>query len=156
MDIIIIVTFLLLGILLLLVEVFLIPGTTIAGVGGTIFFIGAIIYAFNISSIYGIYSMILSFLILGIAIYYFVKSKTLDKLSLHAEIDGKIDPLKDSKVKIGDKGISVSRLAPVGKVRIHNTVLDAKSVNEYIDAGVEIEVIQINRTNIDVKTISKD
>jgi len=41
--------------------------------------------------------------------------ENIGKMSLKTEIDGKNDPLKDVDVKIGDVGITSSRLAPMGK-----------------------------------------
>lgn len=155
MDILIISVFLIFGILLLLAEIFLLPGISIAGIGGVLFLSAGIIYAFSISTTYGFLAILVSAIALVIAIYIFMKSKTLDKLSLHTEIDGKIETFKESDIKIGDKGITVSRLAPMGKVKINNNTIEAKALSDFIDENVEIEVIGVNKTNVEVKVASK-
>ena len=154
MDITIIIIFLLFGIVLLLAEIFLLPGISIAGIAGIAFLAGGIIYAFTVDPSYGFYTIIISVIALCAAIWYFMRSRTLDKLSLHTEITGTIETVDESSVKVGDKGITVSRLAPIGKVKINNVTMEAKSIYDFIDEGTEVEVVTVNKTNVDVKISS--
>ncbi|MDL2262684.1 hypothetical protein LJC11_04175 [Bacteroidales bacterium OttesenSCG-928-I21] len=156
MDILIIIIFLLFGIILLLAEIFLLPGISIAGIAGVLFLAGGIVYAFTIDFSYGIYSVVFAAVALCFAIYYFMKSKTLDKLSLHTEIDGKVETFEESDIKVGDKGMTVSRLAPMGKVKINNIILEAKSSYDFIDEDVEIEVVAVNKTNVEVREVKNE
>jgi len=151
MDILIIALFLLFGIILLLVEIFFLPGITIAGIAGIAFLIGGIVYAFSVDTTYGIYTMIVAAIALGFAIWYFMRSKILDKISLHAEVDGKIETFDATNIKIGDKGVAISRLAPIGKVKINGITVEAKSFFDFIDEDTEIEVVAVNSTNVVVK-----
>jgi len=82
-----------------------------------------------------------------------MKSKTLDKMSLHTDIDSKVETVDESKIKIGDKGITISRLAPVGKVKINGETVEAKSLYDFIDEDTEVKVTAVNATNVEVKTI---
>jgi membrane-bound ClpP family serine protease len=153
MEIIIIIVLLTFGIVFLLAEIFLFPGISIAGIAGAIFFIGGIIYAFTVGTMHGFITTAISVVALGISVYYFMKSKTLDKLSLHTEIDGTVDTIDSDKIKVGDKGIANSRLAPMGKVKINGITTEAKSLFEFIDEGSEVEVVAVNKTNVEVKPI---
>ncbi|MDR0873560.1 MAG: NfeD family protein [Prevotellaceae bacterium] len=150
MDIIIIVSLLALGIVLLLAEIFLLPGITIAGVGGALALGGGVIYAFNIDTLYGLYAVLFSIIALGLAVFYFMKSKTLEKVSLHSEIDSKVETFDAAKINVGDKGIAVSRLAPMGKVMVNNLIVEAKSLFEFIDEKDEVEITAVNSTNVEV------
>ena len=78
----------------------------------------------------------------------------MDKFSLTTEITGKNDPLEDVEIKVGDKGISASRLAPMGKVKINGHMVEAKTNDDFIDPGVEVVVLQVLNTNILVERIS--
>ena len=151
MEILIIGLFLLFGIILLLVEIFFLPGISIAGIAGVAFMIGGIVYAFTVDTAYGFYTIIISVVALSLAIWYFMKSKTLDKMSLHTNIDAKVETVDESIIKIGDKGITVSRLAPVGKVKINGETVEAKSLFDFIDEDTEVEVVAVNATNVEVR-----
>ena len=153
MDIIIIIVFLLVGLLLMLAEIFLLPGISIAGIGGCLALTGGIVYAFNVDTAYGFYTILFSTVALGLAIYYFMKSKTLEKMSLHSEIDSKVETFDANKVNVGDKGTAVSRLAPMGKALIDSQIIEAKSLYGFIDEKEEVEVIAVNLTNVEVKKI---
>ncbi len=151
MNIVIIIIFLLFGIMLLLAEIFLLPGISIAGIAGIAFLAGGIVYAFTVDPSYGFYTIIFSVVSLCAAIWYFMRSRTLDKLSLHTEINGTVETVDEFSIKVGDKGVTISRLAPMGKVKINNITVEAKSIFDFIDEDTEIEVVAVNKTNVDVK-----
>ena len=151
MDIIIIIAFLLVGVAFLLAEIFLFPGISIAGIGGALALTGGIVYAFSVDTAYGFYAILFSAMALGLAIYYFMKSKTLERMSLHSEIDSKVETFDANSITIGDRGIAVSRLAPMGKVMVNNQIIEAKSLFEFIDEKDEVEVTAVNLANIEVK-----
>lgn len=149
MEVIVVVVLLVLGIIFFLLELFLIPGISLAGIAGTAFLIGSIVFAYvKISAMAGHFTLLGSIVLLGIAIWIFLKSKALDKMSLKAGIDSKVDPLKDVEIKIGDSGKTLSRLAPMGKVIVNGSVIEAKTNDEFLDPDVEIIVSQIYNTNI--------
>ena len=154
MNTIIIIAFLLVGVLLMLIEIFLFPGISIAGIAGGLALIGGIVYAFSVNTAYGFYAILFSVMALGLAIYYFMKSKTLEKVSLHSEIDSKVETFDADKISVGDRGIAVSRLAPMGKVMVNNQIIEAKSLFEFINEKEEVEVTAVNLTNIEVKKIN--
>lgn len=149
METTIVILLLVVGIILFLIEFFLIPGLSIAGIAGVAFLGGAIYYAYySIGSTAGHITLISSLLLLGISVWIFVKSKMLERMSLKTEIDGKNDPLKGLDIKIGDTGKTSSRLAPMGKVKINNHIVEAKTNDDFIDPEVEIIVVDIMNTNI--------
>jgi membrane-bound ClpP family serine protease len=154
MDILIVIVLCFIGILLILAEIFLIPGVTIAAVLGAAFSIGGIFYAFRqLGSTGGIITLVLEAVIIGIAFIYLVKSKALDNIALKTKIDSTV-AAKESTMNIseGDKGISVSRLNPMGKVRVNNITMEAKTLGEFIDENTEITVIKISPSQLIVTT----
>jgi len=154
MEITIVVILLLVGILLFLLELFLIPGISLAGIAGTLFVGAAVYYAYAyIGNMAGNLTLVGSIILLGVAIWIFVRSKALDRLSLKAEIKGKNDPLENIEIHIGDKGITQSRLAPMGKVKVNGHIVEAKTNDDFIDPGVDVVVLQIFNTNILVERL---
>ena len=150
-DIIIILILVLLGLALIMVEIFLLPGITVAGIGGGIILIGAIIYAFHYMGENAGYTTIATSAILGIGVFIFlIKSKTLNRISLKTDITSKIDQSDRLHIKVGDKGITLSRINPIGKAEFENElVIEVKSfTGEFIDTEVEIEVVKTDSSSI--------
>ena len=149
MEIIIVAILLLVGIVFFLIELFLIPGVSLAGIAGTLFLGGAVYLAYSeIGTSAGNLTLLGGLILLGVAIWIFFRSKTLDKMSLKTEIDSKNDPLENMIINIGDIGITSSRLAPMGKVKINGHIVEAKTNDDFIDQKVEVVVLEVMNTNI--------
>ncbi len=149
MEIGIVILLLVIGVLLLLVEFFLIPGISIAGIGGVLFLGGGVVYAYTeIGPVAGHLTVLGAIVIIALAVWIFLKAKTLEKMALKTEIESKNDPMAGVVVQEGDEGVALSRLAPMGKVKIAGHVMEAKSLNGFIDEGSEIVVKQVLATNV--------
>ena len=149
-DLIIVTLVILLGIIFLLAEIFLLPGITISGIAGFIFLIGGIAYAYMyMGTMAGNMTLIISaFLIMG-SFLYFIKSKSLRRISLTTNIDSKVDMSDLQKIKVGDVGITQSRLNPMGKVFINDLTVEAKSIDgQMIDEDTELILKKIDWANI--------
>ena len=153
MEIGIVLLLLVIGVVLLLIEFFLIPGISIAGVGGVLFLGGGIVYAYTaIGPEAGHLTVFGAIVIIALALWIFMKTRTLEKMSLKTEIESKNDPLAGVEVKEGDAGIAVSRLAPMGKVKVGGHIMEARSLNGFIDEGTEVVVREVLLTNVLVET----
>ena len=95
MEALIIIALILAGLLLFIVEVFLIPGISIAGIASVICILYANYYAFSaLGPEAGFLTLAVSAVgCIGITAW-FMHSKTMDKLSLKKSLDYKINPLK--------------------------------------------------------------
>lgn len=153
MDIIIVIILCLLGLFLILVEIFLIPGITITAVAGLAFTVGGIYYAFSrMGTGAGLLTLLVSLVCIGIAFIYLVKSKTLDKtIGLKTDIDSTVASDDYLKVSPGDNGITISRLNPIGKVKVNGITFEAKSQNEFIDEDSDIVVLKVTPMQLIVK-----
>ncbi|HBS86372.1 MAG: hypothetical protein A2W91_19350 [Bacteroidetes bacterium GWF2_38_335] len=141
-----------LGIILLLLEFFVVPGITIFGFAGFAAVIGGIYFAFDyFGQMGGMYAILGSSLAIGIMLYLAFKAKTWDKAMLKTDISGKVDSIDPNEVKQGDTGKTVSRLAPIGKIIINEKYYEGKSIDSFIDHGVDIEVVKVEMTQIIVK-----
>lgn len=74
-------------------------------------------------------------------------------MSLHAQIDSKVESDEKQHVHVGDKGITVSRLAPIGKVKVNGVVVEAKVEGGFLDENTPVEIVKIFNTNVLVKTL---
>jgi len=152
MEIAIVVVLCLIGIALILLEIFLIPGITVAGIAGGIFSVIAIYYAYtHLGVLGGTIALLSSLIVFGAAFMVLVKSKALDTIALKTDIQSTVASGDFLKVSEGDTGISVSRLNPIGKVKIDNVTMEAKSLGEFIDEETEVVVVKVSSSQLIVK-----
>lgn len=153
----VIIILVLLGILLLAVEVFLLPGITVAGIGAFIASGFAIYKAFASYGTAGGLITIGALLVLSVIVMVVgLKAKTWHRLALHDNIDSAAQSLPEQDcVHIGDTGTTVTRLAPMGKISINGKTYEAKSEDEYIDERNAIEVTGFDNFSVVVKRLQR-
>jgi len=156
MEIAILITLLIVGVCLIIVELFLIPGISIAGIAGVIF-IGAAIYVSYayIGETAGHLTVVGSIVLLAVAIWLFVKTRAMERMALKTDIVGINEPLKGIEIAVGDVATTVSRLAPMGKIRIGNQTIEAKTNDDFIDEDQEVKIIKILNTNVLVERVEE-
>lgn len=150
----IIVSLILLGIILMLAEMLLVPGVGVAGFGSLASLAGACWYAFEkVSTKAGIIVTAIVLIILIAMMIVILKKKTWKRFELKDEIQSQTN-LDVEKIKIGDRGFTLTRLAPMGTAKIEGTTVEVKSAdNSMLDPGVQIEVTEIIDNIIMVKTL---
>jgi membrane-bound serine protease (ClpP class) len=145
------------GIIFILVEAFM-PGFGIFGIGGLAAVVVAIVLA-AASTTLGIYMLLISFIISGIAGYgafkFFQRKGTLKKfiLSDSATRDAGYSSSEDYSYLLGKRGHSISPLRPSGSVEIDGKKYDTVSESAYIPAGKNIEVIKVEGYRIVVRNL---
>ncbi|NCC10740.1 MAG: nodulation efficiency protein D (NfeD) [Bacteroidia bacterium] len=144
MDILIISVLIIAGVLLFLVELFVVPGISLAGISAGVCMIYANYYAFTHLGVTGLsITLVISALACIGSLVWFMRSKVLDKLALKKEIDSTIDNSASKTIKVGDKGICTTRLAQIGYAEIKGHVIEVKSAGEFIEEKSPIVVIRI-------------
>lgn len=153
MDLIAIGALILVGILLLVLEFLVIPGSTIVGVLGGLLVIGGIVLSYIWFDVkIGNTTLLLSMAAVGIAIYFVLKSETWNKMALNTTIDSKISVNSSlSGIKEGLEGKTISRLAPMGTILINDQIIEAKTEGLFIDPEIEIIIERIENNSIYVK-----
>ena len=133
----------LLGILLMVTEVFLLPGTGLAGVGAFAACGYGVYRAFVLYGNTGGFITLAAVLVLSVVFLVLgLRSQTWKRFTLQENIDGTSGstPGQTGEVHIGDTGRTLSRLAPSGKVMIRGKVYEAHTVDCYIDPQQVVEV----------------
>ena len=152
MSLLAIIIIIFLGIFLLLVEFLIIPGFTVFGVGGFLFIILGIGSSYYYHGVLAGNITLLSTVIASLVTIYFIfKKKTWKRIGLQANISSKNEPFESDKIHPGDKGKTITRLAPIGKAMVNDIICEAKSIGGFVDENTEIEVIKISNTQIIVK-----
>lgn len=154
MEIAIVIIFMLLGIAFLILEIFFLPGISIGGVAGAIFIGTAVWYAFvNLGVVAGWMTLLLGSVALILSIVIFMKSKVLERMSLNTELEDVDLPFEKGEIEVGDRGVSISRLAPSGMIFIKDKELEVKSIDGLVQPNISVEVCEIDGVNIYVKQI---
>jgi len=153
----VIVILIILGILLFVIEFLLVPGVTVAGIGGLILTVFGVYKAFNdYGATTGVWVLIGTLLLSVFVIAMSLRARTWDRLMLKTNIQGSVDSaLTEEQIKVGDRGTTLTRLAPMGKVMVNELVREAKSIEGYVDEHKEIEVVSVQGTRINVKPVKE-
>ncbi len=153
MLIIIVALLVLTALLLFIVELFLIPGISIAGIAATLSMAASVYLAYaQIGVVAGHITLFANIIIIALAIYFFLKSKTLDKMALKTNIDNKIDLIQHN-LQVGQHATTLSRLAPMGKILIDGKQFEARSQGEFIPENTAVIITAIDGNIATVKEI---
>lgn len=164
-----------LGIVLILVELFIIPGFGIFGLSGLgLVFIG-LVWTFVGSSsglfpdsptdrtnlLYGLTTVTLSIASAGVGIYFLPKKlhnlPMFSKLVLDDRTDdgepmlAAISTSNDAVLSVGDEGIADTPLVPTGRGRFGSELLDVRSGGGFVEAGTPIRVTDISGMTPEVR-----
>ena len=89
-------------------------------------------------------------MVLGLMIWAVARSKTLDKIALHSTISSTNATSAQLEVKVGDKGVALTRLALVGNAEINGKSVEVKSAGAFINPGTPIRVKSVSEALITV------
>lgn len=152
MSVAFILSLLVIGTVLLLIEIFVVPGVGVAGILGVIALGGGCYLSFD-------YGMQVGMIISGGAVVLIIalitialREKTWAKLALEAQVDSSAG--QDAhKVEVGERGITITRLAPMGTARIGDTTMEVKSWEGFLDPGLDIIVERIEDNIVYVRPL---
>ena len=157
MTIFTIVLLIFLGFLLLMIEFAVIPGVTIAGIGGFLLLIASVYIAFvDYGTGAGFITLTFVLVATPLLIYYFFKSKAGKNMILEKNLEGRVDSVDEGKIKVGDIGKTVGRLAPMGKIKVNGEVVEAQSTGSFVDQNTKIRVLKIKLNKIIVEPLKEN
>lgn len=149
-----IVILILFGVLFLVAELVLLPGFSVGAVLSLVCYGSAIYMAFrDYDPLTGCIVVGAVLLLSLVATVVSLRAKTWQRFSLRQEIDSSSMSSPESELKVGDRGVTLSRLAPMGKVDFGGRTYEAKSLDSFVDPRKEVEVIGFENFNVIVKTI---
>ncbi|MFP4025259.1 MAG: NfeD family protein [Thiohalospira sp.] len=158
------------GLILIILEIFVIPGFGIAGISGIILaftglvlsMVDNIIFEFEYHAMEALGIVLKSFMIVAISIFLaFILSLYLSQKVLTSNTfswivlnstqkkdEGYIGVDSKQKDVIGQTGIALTNLRPSGKVEIDDEMYDAKSEIGFIEKGQKVKVINYSSGQI--------
>lgn len=142
----------LLGVFFLVVEMMLLPGVTIGTILSIISYAVAVYIGFDRFGITGGGITLAAVIAVSlVAIIISLRGKTWRRLSLKQKIESSSMETPSDTVKVGERGTTLSRLSPMGKILIDGRVYEAKSIDAYIDQRSEVEVVGFENFTVIVK-----
>lgn len=152
MSVLVIVLIVLLGLFLIALEFFVFPGVTVAGIGGFIFTAGGVYLTYSsYGATYGNMALAATLLFGVVLLVMSFRSKTWNRLMLHSSIKGKVETVEEENIHVGDAGVTVTRLNPVGKVSVNNELIEGRCPGHFVDENTEVLVEKVHKTYIIVK-----
>jgi membrane-bound serine protease (ClpP class) len=161
------------GLALIAVEIFVLPGFGIAGISGITLTVGALVlimlnnnaFDFEFVRMNDILRALAAAIagLLGSITLFFVGGSRLPNTRFYKKI-ALTDTQESSRgytsnfttaVLSGKKGITQTVLRPSGKVMIDGIIYDAYTKGEYVEKGSSIEVINITGSSLQVKPLSE-
>jgi membrane-bound serine protease (ClpP class) len=158
------------GIILLAIEVFIVPGFGFFGISGIAFIIASLSLAMvdnvgfhftlpNINLLISSIVMVSVSSVLGLVLSYYLSKKLFDtqssfRLSLsktQERSEGYGTDLHAYNNVINEEGIAYTLLRPAGKVKIGEQVFDAVSLTGFIEKGESIIVVSYRNSQLVVK-----
>lgn len=140
------------GAFFLVAELVFLPGVTLGAILSLVSYGAAIYLGFDrIGFLGGMVVLAIALALSLVVTVISLRAKTWRRLALNDKVEGKSNDQPESRVKIGDTGIAISRLSPIGKVEIQGEMYEAKSVDNYIDQRSEVEVVGFENFTVIVR-----
>lgn len=154
------------GLALIVLEVFVIPGFGVAGILGLVFMFGSVFYVFfmntndvNIALLWLSISVILTSVLAVIATVFLPKTTPFQKFALgtvmsteqgyHSAGD------EDFQSYLGKTGVALTPLRPAGTARIDNKRLDVVTVGDFIPKNTPVKVLEVEGSKVSVEALEE-
>lgn len=145
-------TLVIIGLLLLVVEILFVPGTTLVGLLGFLLVIIGCALSFSwFGSQKGWITVGISAIFSGLALYLSFRSKLWFRFALRSTSEGLATETVAGKVTVGEEGKTLSSLRPSGKAEFAQGVFEVRTAGAYADAGVVVRVIRVEGNQIIVE-----
>lgn len=142
----------LVGLVLIFAEILLIPGVGVAGILGLLSMGGSCFYAFHeMGTTTGIIITVINALLIVGLTAWVLRAKTWKRFTLDTNIDSKAFSLEGAKIAIGDRGRTITRLAPMGTARFGEDTYEVKALEGMVDPGTDVEIVLIEDNKIYVE-----
>ena len=151
---IIVISLIVIGLALLIIELIFVPGTTIVGIMGLACTVAGIWVSFvqfgsTIGwSVTGLSSVVAS----GMFIYSF-RAGAWNKFALHATIHSKVNEESPLQVQVGSQGVALSALRPIGKAEFDGIEIEVMTLGEFVNTQSDLRVIKIEGRKVIVEPI---
>ena len=151
---------LVLGFVLVLLEIFVIPGINIFGIVGFLTAVAGIAYAYmNMGGLAAGVVAGLGLLGTAILVRMMLKVRAWNRLVLNDGMTRKAgyDSVKPGRgALLGQTGQAVTTLRPAGRAQFGERVVDVVSEGDYIERGEQVEVLKVAGNRVVVQSVQSE
>ncbi|MDR3134040.1 MAG: NfeD family protein [Prevotellaceae bacterium] len=150
-----IITLILLGVVLLLMELLIIPGFGITGILGLLALVGGVVMSYyKYDDHTGHFILAGTIIICMVFAWFALRPKTWKRLSLTSAITSQaVDTAAGRGLAAGMQGVTLTRLSPVGTVKVNNVQIEATAFEGIIGPAQQVEIVKLDNTKVIVKPI---
>lgn len=162
----------LLGLVLLIMEIFVIPGFGVAGISGIVLMLSSLVLAQqdfivpdfdwqwgivqqNVLLVLG--ATVAAFVMFGVGALALKRAPGFHRLALQttqeASLGYTVQGSDVSQLYLGKQGVALTPLHPVGNIEIDGELLQAESDGEWLDRGVNVEVVEVSGNRMLVRKV---
>ena len=136
-------------------ELVLLPGVSIGAVLALVCYGSSVYLAFrDFGPVTGTVVILVILVLSVIATVVSLRAKTWQRFSLKQEIRSSSMPvIPAEELQVGDRGVTLSRLCPMGNLELGGRTYEAKSQGAYVDQQRDVEVVGFENFSVIVKTI---
>ncbi len=147
-------TLIALGLVFMLIEMLILPGVTLGALLSVCSFVGAIYIAFaRMGTLHGVAVLILIIGAIFTTFFWALLTGAWGAVELKDQLDGSVAQSPEETIPVGSRGVTMSRLAPMGSALFKGTIVEAKSLEAFIDPKSEVEVVGYDNSAVIVKEI---
>ena len=142
----------LIGFMLILIEIFLIPGITLAGIGGGLAILGGVFYAYRYLGLTEAAWCLGASLVLGAVLLRFViKTGSWRRMVLHTKESGD-EGFRSTRFElealVGKEGVAVTPLRPSGTATIEGERINVVTEGSFVERNSKIVVVEVEGNRV--------
>jgi membrane-bound ClpP family serine protease len=150
-----IIALLLIGLALIVVEVVFVPGTTLVGIIGVVFLGAAIMSSYrNFGTETGHYVLVGTAVATAVTLFFSFRSEAWSRFANKSAIKSKVNEGLTANLSLGQEGVAVSTLKPIGKVRFNGGEFEVRTLGDYVDVGTKVAIVHLQENQIIVKPLN--
>lgn len=141
------------GSLLILLELFLLPGMVVGLIGTGLCFWGVYESFHTFGATGGWWTLIGTIIINGIVAYWAFQNLHRSRFAMKEKIDGRVNEFDDHGLQIGEVGTSISDIRPEGKAMFGDMIISVWSLEgRFISANQQLRIEKMYDNKIFVTT----
>ena len=143
------------GLLLLIIEIIFIPGTSVAGFIGFGLIVVGLLLSFNyFGSSAGWIVVGGTAVAAGLIFFWTFRTKPWRQFALKSSIQSKVNEGETAGLEAGIEGKTVSALRPMGKAELAGKMFEVTSLRGYIESNTKIRIIKVSPNQILVEPLN--
>jgi membrane-bound ClpP family serine protease len=143
------------GLVLIIVELIFVPGTTIIGILGFVLVVVGIWIGYAaLGTNTGHIILAVAVLVGVIAFFLSFRSDVWTHFALNERNEGRMNEENQQGLEVGEVGITVSALRPQGNAIFKQRHHEVQTKGEFIDSNAQIRIIKISNNKVTVEEIS--